>query len=128
MSDAVRLDKWLWATRFYKTRSLAQQAIRGGKVEINGQRPKPSRLVRIDDELKIGRGELIFDVKVLGLIERRVSAEQARALYEESKSSIERREQRSAERRASRLAGQEQSQRPDKRQRRAIERLKSRNR
>jgi len=128
MSEAVRLDKWLWATRFFKTRSLAQQAIRGGKIDINKQKAKPSRLVRADDQLRIGRGELVFEVQVLGVIERRVSAEQARMLYQESQASIESREKLAAERRASRRAGQGQAQRPDKRQRRAIERLKSRNR
>jgi ribosome-associated heat shock protein Hsp15 len=127
MSEAVRLDKWLWATRFYKTRAVAQQAVRGGKVEINGQKPKPSRLVRIDDELEIGRGELQFDVRVLGLIERRVSAEQARQLYEESTASIERRAAQSAEKRAAKEAGAS-GRRPDKRQRREIQRLRSRNR
>ncbi len=126
MSEAVRLDKWLWATRFFKTRGLAQQAIRGGRVEINGQKPKPSRLVRIDDTLEIGRGDLRFDVRVLGLIERRVSAEQARQLYQESAESIERRETRAAQRREEREAG-EAGKRPDKRQRRQIHRLRSRN-
>ena len=127
MSESVRLDKWLWATRFFKTRGLAQQAIRGGRVAINGQKPKPSRLVRADDRLEIGRGELHFDVRVLGLIERRVSAEQARQLYQESAESIERRETRAAQRREEREAG-EAGKRPDKRQRRQIHRLRSRNR
>jgi ribosome-associated heat shock protein Hsp15 len=126
MSEAVRLDKWLWATRFFKTRGLAQQAIRGGRVEINGQKPKPSRLVRVDDRLEIGRGELQFDVRVLGLIERRVSAEQARQLYQESSDSIERREAQQAQRRVEGAQG-EPGRRPDKRQRRAIHRLRSRN-
>jgi ribosome-associated heat shock protein Hsp15 len=127
MSEAVRLDKWLWATRFFKTRALAQQAVRGGKVQINGQKPKPSRLVRVGDELTIGRGELVFDVRVQGLIERRVSAEQARTLYAETEESIERRQAQLAERREALEAG-ELSGRPDKRQRRALERLRSRNR
>ncbi|AKS41991.1 RNA-binding S4 domain-containing protein [Wenzhouxiangella marina] len=127
MSEAVRLDKWLWSTRFFKTRSLAQQAIRGGKVEINGQKPKASRLVRVEDRLQIGRGELLFEVVVIGLAERRVSAEQARALYEETAESIERREAQLARKREAREAGA-QAGRPDKRQRRALERLRSRNR
>lgn len=126
-TEAVRLDKWLWATRFFKTRSLAQQAIKGGKVVINGQKPKSSRLVRVDDELSIGRGELVFDVQVTGLTERRVSAPQAQELYAETEASLKRREARLAERRAAREAG-ERSSRPDKRQRRALSRLKSRNR
>jgi ribosome-associated heat shock protein Hsp15 len=126
-ADAVRLDKWLWATRFFKTRSLAQQAIKGGKVAINGQKPKPSRLVRVNDELTIGRGELVFDVRVTGLIERRVSASEAREHFSETDASVQRRESRLAERRAARESG-ERSSRPDKRQRRALSRLKSRNR
>jgi len=124
-ADAVRLDKWLWATRFYKTRSMAQQAVKGGKVEINGQKPKPSRLVRVDDELKIGRGELVFDVRVTGLIERRVSAPEAREQYVESAESVQRREAQMATRRADGETG-ERTSRPDKRQRRALSRLKSR--
>jgi len=127
MTDAVRLDKWLWAVRFFKTRGLSQQAIRGGRVDINGQKPKPSRLVRVGDQLLIGRGELSFEVEVTGLADRRISAEQARQLYSETDASRERREAQLAERRAAREAGA-QIGRPDKRQRRALERLKTRNR
>jgi len=124
-AESVRLDKWLWATRFFKTRSLAQQAIKGGKIEINGQKPKPSRLVRVDDRLSIGRGELVFEVRVTGLIERRVSAPEAREQFDESPASVQRREAQVAARRAGREAG-ELSSRPDKRQRRALNRLKAR--
>ncbi len=127
MTDAVRLDKWLWAVRFFKTRGLSQQAIKGGKVDINDQKPKPSRLVRVGDQLTITRGELVFEVSVTGLIERRVSAEQARQLYQESEASRQRREARAAERRQAGVAG-ERLGRPDKRQRRILEKLRSRNR
>lgn len=124
MSEGVRLDKWLWAVRFFKTRSLAQQAIRGGHVEINGQRAKPSRLVRCDDRLRITRNELVFEVDVIGLIERRVSAPLAAEQYQETEAGRRAREARLAERKDQRSEGAGRSQRPDKRQRRQLEKLR----
>ncbi len=124
--DATRLDKWLWAARFFKTRSLAQQAIKGGKVEINGQRAKPSRLVRIDDRLKITRGELLFEVDVQGLSERRVSAPQAAELYAETESGRKAREAKIEQLRQDRQTRQQRPRRPDKRQRRELQKLQRR--
>ena len=118
-STAVRLDKWLWAVRFFKTRSLAQQAIRGGKIEINGDKPKASRLVREGDRLRISKGEWLFEVDVRGLIDKRVSAPLAQQLYQETEHSVARREAA----RESRRQSVEPGRRPDKHQRRALRRI-----
>ena len=119
--NSVRLDKWLWAARFFKTRALAKEAIGGGKVELNGKRAKPSREVRLGDRLVITRGKERFEITVAGLSARRGPAAVAATLYEESESSIERRraetEQRALERRAAPTAPER---RPDKRSRRRI--------
>ncbi|MGY6630680.1 MAG: RNA-binding S4 domain-containing protein [Wenzhouxiangella sp.] len=127
MSDSVRLDKWLWAARFFKTRSMSQTAIKGGHVDINGQRAKPSRLVRVGDGLRITRGEYVFEIEVLDLSERRLSAPLARELYAESEASQKAREEKIEQ---NRLLRSEDSGapkgRPDKRQRRQIKRLRER--
>jgi ribosome-associated heat shock protein Hsp15 len=123
MSDAVRLDKWLWAARFFKTRSLAGQAVRGGKVEINGASPKPSRLVRAGDRLRITRGELVFEVTVEHIGERRVSAPMAREMYSETEAGRKAREAQIERLREQRAADGGRPRRPDKRQRRQIRRL-----
>jgi ribosome-associated heat shock protein Hsp15 len=81
--DSVRLDKWLWAARFYKTRSLAQAACDGGKVDVNGQAAKPARPVRTGDRLRITQGEWRRDLVVRALGERRGPASEARTLYED---------------------------------------------
>ena len=87
-SGGVRIDKWLWAARFYKTRALARQAIETGKVEVGGQRAKPSRSVRIGDALVVVRGDERFEVEALGLSDVRGPASVAQALYRESEASI----------------------------------------
>ena len=119
--DIVRLDRWLWAARFFKTRGRAQEAISGGKVHLNGLRVKPSRAVRPGDRLSITRGLERFDVTVLALSERRGPAKVAATLFEESAESIERRV-RSREERAlqRRVAPIPPAGRPDKRARRHI--------
>lgn len=88
----VRIDKWLWAARFFKTRSLASKAVAGGKVYINGQRVKAARPVNIGDTLNIRRAHLEFEVKVLGLSGKRGPATVARTLYKESDNSVTKRE------------------------------------
>ena len=124
MTDAVRLDKWLWATRFFKTRGQAQQAIKGGKVEINGASPKASRLVRIGDRLEITKGEIGFEIQVDELGERRVSAQLAQAMYSESEASRARRERQVEERRLRQAAGVAgPDRRPDKRERRQLRKI-----
>lgn len=94
--EKVRLDKWLWAARFFKTRSLAAQAVSGGKVHANGQRVKPARAVNIGDELVIHRAQQAFTVEVLGLSGRRGPAKVAQTLYAETDDSIKAREEAAA--------------------------------
>ena len=119
--DKVRIDKWLWAARFFKTRSMAAQAVAGGKVHLNDTRIKPARLIQPGDELRIRRGELEFMVTVLALMDKRRPAKEAQLLYEESEESIAQRQQYSENKRleaASRMYGP--MKRPDKKARRQI--------
>ena len=83
MTDAMRVDKWLWAARFYKTRSLAQTACEGGKVDVNGQAAKPSRAIRAGDRIHLTLGEWRREVVVKALTERRGPATEARTLYDD---------------------------------------------
>jgi ribosome-associated heat shock protein Hsp15 len=96
--DNVRIDKWLWAARFFKTRSLATDAIDNGKVKIGGDRVKPARTLKLGERLYIDNGSDEWDVLVLGLSDKRQGAPIARTLYEETEESIARR-QKEAERR-----------------------------
>jgi len=122
----VRVDKWLWAARFFKTRAKAKEAIDGGKVDINGTRAKPSKELQIGDELSITQG---WDEKVVvvdGLSDRRGSATIAHTLYSETEESIARREMIAEQRRAA--GGQVRSEgRPSKKDRRQIHQFRSRN-
>ncbi|WP_290885616.1 RNA-binding S4 domain-containing protein [Arenimonas sp.] len=120
---AVRLDIWLWAARFYKTRALAKQAIEGGKVEVQGQGAKASRLVKGGEQLKLRRGEDLFEIQVLGLSERRGPAPVAQALYAESEASREARLRLADERRAANAGYRAPAGKPDKRARRLIQAL-----
>ena len=117
---AVRIDRWLWAARFFKTRALAQAAIRGGHVHLNGVRVKPSRELKVGDSLSIARGVERFDIEVLGLSEKRGPAKVAAELYEEDPASIARRESEREERRLQRQLVTGPERRPDKRARRKI--------
>ncbi|WP_066098813.1 RNA-binding S4 domain-containing protein [Xanthomonas massiliensis] len=119
----VRLDVWLWAARFFKTRSLARQAVEHGKVVLAGQRPKPSRAVRVGDTLEVVRGEERFEVQVRALSDVRGPAPAAQALYEESPASRMRRERERAERIAMRDGYRAPEHKPDKRARRLIRAL-----
>ena len=120
---SVRLDVWLWAARFFRTRSLAKQAIETGKVDVDGQRAKASRGVQVGSMLRIARGEEIFEVEVAALSEQRGPAAVARALYVESDASRTARENRLAELRAARAGYQPPQSKPDKRARRLIRAL-----
>ncbi len=120
---SVRLDLWLWAARFYKTRALAKQAIETGKVEVGGQRAKPARSVRPGDVLQIVRGEERFEVEVLALSDARGPASVAQALYRESEASRLAREQARALRAAERNGFRAPETKPDKRARRLIRAL-----
>jgi ribosome-associated heat shock protein Hsp15 len=119
----VRLDVWLWAARFFKTRSLAKHAIETGKVEIGGQRAKPSRSVHAGDALRIVRGEETFEVEVRGLGDTRGPALVAQALYAESDASKAARAAARAQRIAERTGYRPPEGRPDKRARRLIRAL-----
>ncbi|MDY6943246.1 MAG: S4 domain-containing protein [Pseudomonadota bacterium] len=124
--DRIRLDKWLWAARFFKTRAVATDAVKGGKVHVNDQRVKPSHPIKVDDRLVITKGALIFEVCVRGLTDRRGPAKQAALLYEETPMSIRRREEAAAVSRAERVSRPlPPNGRPDKRARRHLIRLKS---
>lgn len=120
---SVRLDLWLWAARFYKTRSLAKQAIETGKVDVGGQRAKPSRTVRVGDAMRIARGEEAFEIEVVGLSDQRGPAKIAQTLYVESEASKARRLETLAALRAARAGYQPPETKPDKRARRLIRAL-----
>jgi ribosome-associated heat shock protein Hsp15 len=119
----VRIDLWLWAARFYRTRSLAKQAVETGKVEVGGDRPKPSRIVRVGDALRIERAGESFEVAVLALSDMRGPASVAQALYAESDASKARRAELRAQRAAERNGYQAPEGKPDKRARRLIRAL-----
>ncbi len=125
MESSVRLDKWLWAARFFKTRSVAREAVSGGKVHLNGNRAKPGRTINTGDELRIQRGEEEFVITIVEPSTRRGPATVARTLYEESDESRVRREKLVEERKLERQQHATREQRPDKRQRRNIVRFKN---
>jgi ribosome-associated heat shock protein Hsp15 len=117
----LRIDKWLWAARFFKTRSLAQAAVAGGKVKVGGERVKPAKELAIGDQLTIRIGELEWTVTVKALSDKRGPAEVARKLYEEDEASRARRVAQVADRRAHAAVWGERKGRPTKRDRRALE-------
>ncbi|MBI3188286.1 MAG: RNA-binding protein [Gammaproteobacteria bacterium] len=118
--DKQRLDKWLWAARFYKTRSLATAAIEGGKVQVNGDRVKSSRTIKIGDNISVSRDQLKMDVVIRGLNLQRRSATEAQQLYEETVESIERREQKKEANRLLDNMMTQPSRKPGKKDRRRI--------
>ena len=121
--DKIRLDRWLWAARFFKTRALAGAAVNGGKVHLGGHRIKPSRPVKLDDRYEIRRGFERFEVIVTGLSDRRGSATAAQALFRETADSIERRRIEAEKRRLAAMQRPRSTARPDKKQRRRIRRF-----
>lgn len=122
--DEVRIDKWLWAARFFKTRSLATEAVTGGKVHVNDARVKPARELHVGDRVDITIGGLRRTVVVRGLAEKRGPATAAQALYEETPESIERRDRHVAERKLARPLGADLGARPTKLDRRRLEALR----
>lgn len=122
--DRVRLDKWLWAARFAKTRSAATELVLGGHVKVGGERVKPAREVGVGDALEIRRGTVRHVVVVTGVAERRGSAKAAALLYEETCQSREERERLAGERRLARPLGADLGARPTKLDRRRLDALR----
>lgn len=121
-NDDVRLDKWLWAARFYKTRSLAKEMIDGGKVHYNGQRTKPNKTVEIGATIKLRQGNDEKEIKVTALSDQRRGAPEAQLLYRETEQSIENREKSALARKINAMPHPDR--RPNKKERRDLIRFK----
>ena len=121
--SGIRIDKWLWAARFFKTRSLATDAVSGGKVRLNGAPTKPARDVKPGDRLEISNGDTRLQVVVQALSDKRGPAPEARLLYEETAASIAEREAEQQRRQLAREPAAEIQGRPTKRDRRQIDRF-----
>lgn len=121
-ANGVRIDKWLWAARFFKTRSLASEAVDSGKVKLGGDKVKPARLLRLGDSLLVDNGSDCWEVSVRGLSEVRAAAPIARLLYEETAASVLARAAEAERRRLFREPGAELRGRPTKRDRRQLNR------
>ena len=121
---SMRMDKWLWAARFFKTRQLAIEAINGGKVHVNGQRTKPGKTINIGTRLSITKEPYAWEIDVVRLDHQRRSAEMASTLYEELPESLDKRLIEIEKRREDREHGAGLDQRPNKRDRRLIHRFK----
>ncbi len=124
MPDTLRIDKWLWAARFYKTRSLAAQAVAGGKVQLNGARVKPARAVKPGDELEIHKSGFEYQIRVVLLSARRGPAKEARTLYEESEESRQKRDALREQHRLAAATMPHPRRKPDKKARRQLRDLK----
>ena len=125
-SDKVRIDKWLWAARFFKTRSLATEAVDGGKVEVNGARAKPAKLVGPGDEVQVRVGTQLFVLNVKATGERRGSAEVARELYDETPDSAAARERTAEQHRLAAASVDFDDRRPSKKDRRDLRKFRGR--
>ncbi|AWK40108.1 ribosome-associated heat shock protein Hsp15 [Photorhabdus laumondii subsp. laumondii] len=123
--QAVRLDKWLWAARFYKTRAIAREMIDGGKVHYNGQRSKPSKLVELGAEIKLRQGNDERIVEVLVLSNHRRGAPEAQQLYQETEASMTNREKMAIARKMNALTMPHPDRRPDKKERRTLIKFKN---
>jgi ribosome-associated heat shock protein Hsp15 len=126
--DGVRIDKWLWAARFFKTRSLATEAVNGGKVELNGLRPKPSKEVKIGDQLRVRLGPFIHELTIRALSDRRGPATAAAVLFQETAESIAAREKLREQHRLAPVAQYDDGGRPTKKDRRAMSAFEERQR
>ena len=125
--EAVRLDKWLWAARFYKTRTLAKEMIDGGKVHYNGQRSKPNKIVEVGATLKIRQGSDEKEIVVLALSTQRRGAPEAQRLYRETEQSLANREKLAMARKMNALSMPHPDRRPDKKERRDLLKFKHQN-
>ncbi len=124
--QSVRLDKWLWAARFFKTRANAVEAVNGGKVHLNDLRVKPSRNIKIGDELTITRDNFKYTVTVIALNDKRRPAKEAQLLYEESKDSIKAREQERDLRKMTNANMRSSDKKPNKKERRQMDKWRGR--
>ncbi|MDF2785093.1 MAG: ribosome-associated heat shock protein Hsp15 [Pantoea eucrina] len=124
ISDGVRLDKWLWAARFYKTRALAREMIEGGKVHYNGQRSKPSKLVESGAELTLRQGNDERTVIINAISDQRRPASEAQLMYSETDASVEKREKTALARKMNALTMPHPDRRPDKKERRDLMKFK----
>ena len=122
--ERVRIDRWLWAARFFKTRSAATEAVLGGHVQVGGERVKPAKEIRVGDTVEIRRGEVRWTVTVTAIADRRGSASVAATLYVETAESVTERERQRQERRLARPLGADLGARPTKQDRRRIEALR----
>jgi len=123
--EKMRLDKWLWAARFFKTRALATEAINGGKVHVNDQRAKPGKDIAVGARLEISKDQYSWDITVTALKAQRRPASEAALLYEETKESYAKRQAQVEQKRAEReLLGVQIEKKPDKKDRRLIHRFK----
>ena len=125
--EAVRLDKWLWAARFYKTRTLAKEMIDGGKVHYNGQRSKPNKIVEVGATLKVRQGSDEKEIIVLALATQRRGAPEAQLLYRETEQSLANREKLAMARKMNALSMPHPDRRPDKKERRDLLKFKHQN-
>ena len=123
-SEEVRLDKWLWAARFYKTRAIAREMIEGGKVHYNGQRSKPGKIVELNAELTLRQGNDERTMVVAGITAQRRPASEAQQLYHETDASIEKREKMAQARKMNALTMPHPDRRPDKKERRDLMKFK----
>ncbi|AHG78950.1 Heat shock protein 15 [Mannheimia varigena USDA-ARS-USMARC-1388] len=123
-SNEVRLDKWLWAARFYKTRTIAKAMIEGGKVHYNGQRAKVSKAVEIGATIKLRQGNEEKEVEVLALSDQRRGAQEAQLLYQETEKSVKLREAMAFARKANALSMPHPDRRPNKKERRDLIKFK----
>lgn len=123
-SEEVRLDKWLWAARFYKTRAIAREMIEGGKVHYNGQRSKPGKVVELNAELTLRQGNDERTVVVADISAQRRPASEAQQLYRETDASIEKREKMAQARKMNALTMPHPDRRPDKKERRDLMKFK----
>ncbi|MDO4626756.1 MAG: ribosome-associated heat shock protein Hsp15 [Pasteurellaceae bacterium] len=122
--DVTRLDKWLWAARFYKTRTIAKEMIDGGKVHYNGQRTKPNKTVEIGALIKLRQGSDEKEIQVLALATQRRGAPEAQLLYQETEQSLQKREQLALARKNNALTMPHPDRRPNKKERRNLIKFK----
>ena len=123
-SETQRIDKWLWAARFFKTRALAAEAVSGGKVHLNNDRVKPARTVKVGDQLSITKGQYVYRVEIQLLNQQRRPAKEAQLMYQESEASLQARAEQIAMNKAMNASVSFSDRRPSKKDRRQIVRFK----